>query len=64
VVLMGAAMTTKTINPHSGEPQRTPRAFVCRPTGSLDAEVRLAVEGVRPLGVVILDPRTGEKVAL
>jgi hypothetical protein len=37
VVLMGAEMTTKTINPHLGEPRRPPRAFVCRPTGSLDA---------------------------
>ncbi len=34
------------------------------PPASLDAVVRLAVEGVRPLGVVILDPRTGEKVNL
>ncbi len=34
------------------------------PPGSLDVEVRLAVEGVRPLGLLVLDPRTGERVVL
>ena len=41
-----------------------PELAHAHPPASLDAEVHLAVEGVRPPGLVILDPRMGERVAL
>ncbi len=41
-----------------------PELAHAHPPPGINVSVRLAVEGVRPLGLVILDPRTGERVAL
>jgi hypothetical protein len=64
---IGAVPITGPTSGHDAPRQRTLAAHEppqAHPPVSLDAVARLAVEGVRPLGVVFLDPRTGERVAL
>jgi hypothetical protein len=64
---IGAVPITGPTSGHDALRQRTlvpPEFAHAHPPASLDAVARLAVEGVRPLGVVVLNPRTGERVAL
>ncbi len=47
---------------HAPEAESPPRASGARPAADLDRMAREWVVGLRPLGLIILDPKTGESV--